>query len=437
MFSDSFNETVGRRYPVWRIIETLRRINATSSAVDLLQSVIQEACYLSGIEKASAILWDSDSGCYRLKATTHTAHDEEHAITLTRDEAFGRYLHDVMEVHEGIYLITEVAGRPGQEKILPLGIPLSMLVMPIPINGSVEGFLIFDNMTRRDAFEAEELRVLHMLREPFLSALIKIQMIEQLQSLNRDKSDFLHLVAHDIRNPVHAIMGCSEMLLLEESCRDPESLRSDLEIIHASARRIMQLVTELMDVAMLESTAHLAMEDTDLFALVRQCLESLRPAAERKGIRLAGPEPEHCPPIRFNPAAIRQVVENLLSNALKYTFDGGEVRVRIERCGAAIVVHVEDTGQGLSKEDLGYVFKAVRKLSARPTGQESSTGLGLVLVRRIVEKHGGRIWVESIQGKGSTFSFSLPLRPSPETATESGTPSFRASPLATGSCDRP
>jgi two-component system, sensor histidine kinase and response regulator len=105
------------------------------------------------------------------------------------------------------------------------------------------------------------------------------------------------------------------------------------------------------------------------------------------------------------------VMANLLSNAIKYSHPGGRVRIACEARPGEVVTHVKDTGQGLTPQDLEAIFKRFGKLSARPTGGESSTGLGLAIVKKIVELHGGRIWVESERGKGSTFSFSLPVAP--------------------------
>lgn len=414
MQSDPVQRPTGN-YPLWRVIETLRTINATSTTIDLLQYIIHEACFISGIEKATAILWDDESGCYRLKATTHLVHEHERDIVLTRDEAFARYLSDVEPLYDGIYLIQEVGGRAAEDKIKFLGIPRSMIAMPIPMDGEIEGFLIFDNMTADDAFQPEELHVLHLLREPFISALIKIKIIDQLQRMNRRKSDFLQLVAHDIRNPLQAIIGYSDMHLQDSREIESDKVRKDLSIIHAAATRIMHLVARLLDIALIDAKIDFRMDPDDLFQVIDDSIDAMAVVALRKTISIARPERVDLPLIHFNRPAIHQVLENLLSNAIKYTPKGGEVRISIEPRPHEIVTHVIDNGQGLTVEDLQYVFRHIKRLSARPTANESSVGLGLVLVKKIIDKHRGRIWVESTKGKGSRFSFALPvpLNPTP------------------------
>ena len=126
-------------------------------------------------------------------------------------------------------------------------------------------------------------------------------------------------------------------------------------------------------------------------------------------IRLVLDEPAELPSVLVDQRMIKEVIDNLVSNAIKYTSPGGEVRVSCERFDGELVTHVRDTGQGLTEDDMKNVFRTFKRLSAKPTGGETSTGLGLAIVKKIVEVHGGRVWVESAEGVGSTFSFSLPV----------------------------
>ncbi len=408
MPSDDIRSETGR-YPLWRVIETLRTINATSTTLDLLQYVINEACFISGIEKATALLWEDESGCYRLKATTHLSHESERDIILTRDEAHQRYLDDVRPLYDGIYIIDNVNGRAAEEKIKSYGLPKSMVVMPIPVEGEIDGFLVFDNMTTSNAIRSDDLQILHLLREPFISALIKIKMIDQLQRVIQRKSDFLQLVAHDIRNPLQAILGYADMLLHDNRTGHLPRFRKDISIIHAAGKRIMDLVSRLLEIAMVDSQTDFRLVPDDLFQVIEECVDSMAILATQKNITITAPERISLPLIQLNRPALHQVLENLLSNAIKYTSPGGAVSVFVELRPSEVVVHVEDTGLGLSAEDLRYVFRQIKKLSSKPTANESSVGLGLVLVKKILDRHRGRIWVESEKGKGSRFSFALPL----------------------------
>jgi signal transduction histidine kinase len=173
----------------------------------------------------------------------------------------------------------------------------------------------------------------------------------------------------------------------------------------------MEQLERLLDLAVIESgDRELELEETDLCELAAECIEHSRDAALAKDIPLSLDAPERETVwVQADATGLRQVFNNLVSNALKYTHPGGKVWVSCGREDGNAVVHVRDTGQGLGPDDLAQAFRSFRRLSARPTAGEPSNGLGLAIAKGIIDVHGGRIWVKSQKGKGSTFSFSLPL----------------------------
>ncbi|MGC9400221.1 MAG: ATP-binding protein [Anaerolineae bacterium] len=232
----------------------------------------------------------------------------------------------------------------------------------------------------------------------------------QLKRLNEEKNRMLGMAAHDLRNPLHVIFSFSEFLLDEiGEALDPD-LREMLSTIHRSSAFMTHLVNDLLDVAKIESgKLELHRCPTDLVALVERNVGLNRLIAAGKEITLRL-STEPLPPMSLDPEKIEQVLNNLLSNAIKYSHPRTTVHVRLRREDDHALLAVEDEGQGIPAEELERLFRPFQRTSVQSTAGERSTGLGLVIVKRIVEKHGGKIWVESRVGVGSTFFVALPYR---------------------------
>lgn len=231
-----------------------------------------------------------------------------------------------------------------------------------------------------------------------------------LAKLNQQKNQFLGMAAHDLRNPLVAIMAYADFLLEEGNEIGAERL-SFLNIIKESSRYMLSLLEELLDIAKIESgKLQLNLTTVSLYELVRKSVDLNRRIAERKGITIQLFSREHIPETSLDPLKIEQVINNLISNAIKYSHEGTTVEVSIFRAGDFATVAVKDQGIGIAAADLTRIFQPFTKLKHAGTAGESSTGLGLAIVQRIVVGHGGRIWVESKEGNGSTFYFTVPLR---------------------------
>jgi PAS domain S-box-containing protein len=233
----------------------------------------------------------------------------------------------------------------------------------------------------------------------------------QLVELNDVKNQLLGMAAHDLRNPLSVVSTASSFLLDDAGRLLPEAKRTDfLRRINSSSEFMLHMIDDLLDVAKIEAgKLDLEFEDGDLCVLIDENLTMNRMLAEKKGIRLDFVPERSLPPFRFDRGKVEQVLNNLISNALKFSVPGTAVAVQASRVNGNVVVSVRDHGQGIPAEELDKLFKPFSKTSARGTAGEKSTGLGLAICRKIVEGHHGRIWAESEVGKGSVFSFSLPL----------------------------
>jgi CheY-like chemotaxis protein/nitrogen-specific signal transduction histidine kinase len=238
---------------------------------------------------------------------------------------------------------------------------------------------------------------------------------ERAEEANRIKDEFLATVSHELRTPLNAIVGWAHMLD-GEKVNDPEFVRRGLEVIRRNARSQTKIVEEILDVSrIISGKLRLEMASVDLTTVVREALEAVRPAAAARKIeivlRSAGPCPAH-----GDAARLQQVAWNLLSNAVKFSPDTGNVEVSVAAKEDGITLIVSDQGEGITADLLPYVFERFRQGDSSTTRAHGGLGLGLAIVRHIVELHGGRVTAASEgKKKGATFAVTLP----PASATTS------------------
>ena len=232
----------------------------------------------------------------------------------------------------------------------------------------------------------------------------------QLEAASRHKSEFLANMSHELRTPLNAVIGFSEVLA-EKMFGDLNDKQAEyLQDILESGRHLLSLINDILDLSKIEAgRMELEAADFDLPSAIENALILVRERASRHGIALASTVDEHLGLIRGDERKVKQVLLNLLSNALKFTPEGGRVDVRAALSEGQAEVSVADTGVGIAPEDQAAVFEEFRQVGTADKKVEG-TGLGLTLAKKFVELHGGRIWVESEPGRGSTFTFTLPLR---------------------------
>lgn len=235
---------------------------------------------------------------------------------------------------------------------------------------------------------------------------------EQLQELDRAKSHFFANVSHEFRTPLTLILG--PLRDIGEGRRGvlPAWVQEQIEPMTRNAQRLLRLVNQVLDLAKLESHAlTLALEPRDLAELARAATLSFTPLAERRGVALRLLAPTHPLPVEVDVEQIEKVLLNLLSNAFKFTESGGAVEVSLRAEAGKAVLAVRDTGIGIAAEQLPHVFERFFQADSSATRRHEGTGIGLSLVRELVELHGGSVSAESELGVGSTFTVRLPLSP--------------------------
>ncbi len=233
----------------------------------------------------------------------------------------------------------------------------------------------------------------------------------QLEVANQHKSAFLASMSHELRTPLNAIIGFSEVLLAKFFGEVNAKQEDYLNDIHTSGRHLLALINDVLDLSKVEAgRMELELSEFDAPSALADAMTLIRERAMKHGIALGLDVAPGIATIHADERKFKQILLNLLSNAVKFTPDGGRVDVVAKRDDGELVVAVRDTGIGIAPEDQQAVFEEFRQVGAHYTSKAEGTGLGLALTRRFVELHGGRIWLESEPGKGSTFFFSLPDR---------------------------
>jgi signal transduction histidine kinase/ActR/RegA family two-component response regulator len=280
-------------------------------------------------------------------------------------------------------------------------------ISPLSHEGRVIGTLtIIEDVTERVAREAE-LQAQIEARSRLLSS-EKLARSEA-ERANRLKDEFLATISHELRNPLNAIMGWAHMLRLGK-LTDVNAERA-VETIYRNAKSQAQLVADLLDVSrIISGKLRLDVRTVDLIYIINAAIDSIRPAAEAKGIRLQMMLDPAAGPIAGDADRLQQIVWNLLTNAVKFTPKGGRIQVKVQRVNSHVEIEVSDSGVGINKEFLPYVFDRFRQADASTTRIHGGLGLGLSIVRQLVDLHGGSVSVHSEgEGKGTTFTITLPF----------------------------
>jgi two-component system phosphate regulon sensor histidine kinase PhoR len=254
--------------------------------------------------------------------------------------------------------------------------------------------------------------VVRARRSPVAGIWLVMEDVSELRRLQRIRAEFIDNLSHELRTPLTTVSLLAETLVREADQAGeaiPPRMRDRIGKIEVETDHLVQMVEELLDLSRIESGGPLLMlDEVDLGRLTVASVERLRLFAERQGVDLRTEVPESVPAVRGNEDRLGQVLVNLLHNAVKFSPDGGDVVVRVAVTAEDVIVSVQDHGVGVPKADQARVFERFYKADkARRRG--GGTGLGLAIARHVVEAHGGRIRLESEEGRGSTFSFALPI----------------------------
>jgi signal transduction histidine kinase len=362
-------------------------------------------------EQNFAIL--AGSGCYRQLAGASPGQPLDEQIRALVRQAFERRRHEFDDWRSVLYVQT----GSGREIVVLLEAPKRLSetdrtlveVFCSRLSSAFDNVILYEQLQEANA-RLEE-RVVQRTHELTMANERLAAQEEQLRHANKFKNDILGIVAHDLKNPLGVILGRTEMLsdLLAMEPPQIDAARTQIEHVRLSAKRLTAMVDTLIADAMNDALdIHLRPQPLNLAALVDETVLANRPLADRKGQTIQVTKPDVVPATGDH-ERLREAVDNLVSNAIKYSPPGAGIDISLERRNGEASIKVRDRGAGLSPEDLSRLFGRFQRLSAKPTGGETSTGLGLSIAKRIVELHGGTIRASSDgPGAGATFEIVLP-----------------------------
>ena len=233
---------------------------------------------------------------------------------------------------------------------------------------------------------------------------------EELTSLNATKDKFFSIIAHDLKSPFNSIIGFSSLLSRQISEKDYEGIKKYATIIQESSQQALDLLVNLLEWSRSQTGKMVfTPEEVDVAFLISQSVGVLIGAAQQKQIAVHKQMPANLV-VRADNAMVNTILRNLISNAIKFTNPGGSIVISAERKAEELLISVADNGVGINQVSINKLFRIEETYSTLGTQKEKGSGLGLLLCKEFVEKHGGRIWVESEVGKGSTFLFTIPLK---------------------------
>ena len=305
-------------------------------------------------------------------------------------------------LHGYLIAMPAVSGEHGYSQMQQ-----AVRISPLTHGSRVIGTLtIIEDVTERVAREAE-LQAQIEDRSRLLSSEKLAR--NEAERANRLKDEFLATISHELRNPLNAILGWAHMMRLGKLT--PANVERAVETIYRNAKSQAQLVADLLDVSrIISGKLRLDVRTVDLLNIVNAAIDSIRPAVDAKGIRLQTILDPAAGPISGDADRLQQIVWNLLTNAVKFTPKGGRIQVRVQRVDSQVEIVVSDSGVGISKEFLPYVFDRFRQADASTTRIHGGLGLGLSIVHQLVDLHGGSVSVQSEgEGKGATFTIHLPF----------------------------
>jgi len=306
--------------------------------------------------------------------------------------------------------------RPPYSTIAALRLK-AFLVSPMIARGRTVGVLSADNRIGRAPIPAHTVDLLHTFAAQAAVAVENARLFQEIQEkgqqlelASKHKSQFLANMSHELRTPMNAVLGYTDLILDDIFGEVPAPIRETLERVKTNGQHLLALINDVLDLSKMEAgQLTLSLGDYAMGEIVHAVVSAVESLAAGKKLALKAIVPADLPPGRGDERRLTQVLLNLAGNAIKFT-DAGEVSIEAQATDGAFLVSVSDTGPGISEGDQLKIFEEFQQADSSSTRTKGGSGLGLSISRRIVELHGGRLWVESALGRGSTFHFTVPLR---------------------------
>ncbi len=400
-------------------LEALREVgeavNSSLEVENVLSTIAMHAVELSATDGGSIMEYAASERCFLVRSVYGTESDvvdRLRGIRIHLDETLvGRAAKERRPI--AVADIGAIELDPHLQILFDAGWR-SLVAVPLLREGQIVGSLVV-RRKHTGEFSEEALDLLETFASQSAMALINAQLYrelkqqsQELEVASRHKSEFLASMSHELRTPLNAVLGFSEVLLERMFGDINERQEEYLRDIHGSGRHLLELLNEILDLSKVEAgRMDMDYSTFELRPLLEDTVAMLRARAAIHDIALVVMVEEDIGPVHADELRLKQVILNLMTNAVKFTGDGGSVTLRAERTGSEVEITVSDSGIGVPEDDRERIFESFQQ-GGRGASREEGTGLGLTLSRRIVELLGGRMWLDSVVGEGSTFGFSIP-----------------------------
>jgi signal transduction histidine kinase len=417
-----FDEVQARTRELARSVEELRALGEVSQAVNstldvetVLTTIVAKAVQLSGTEAGAIYTFDPSREEFRLRAT-HGMDDAINAEIKNRYIQIGDTVVGVAATRREPVQIPDLHNNPSAalDVIVRAGFR-ALLVVPLLSTEGIVGALIV-RRKRPGEFPKSTVELLQTFADQSVLAIQHARLFYTLEEKSREleiaskhKSQFLANMSHELRTPLNAILGYTELMLDNVYGDMPDKMRGVLQRLGSNGRHLLDLINDVLDLSKIEAgRLVLALADYSLKTVVETVYTAVEPQAQEKKLAFKVDVAPNLPLGHGDERRLVQVLLNLVSNAIKFT-DSGEVAIKASNVNGSFEIAVRDTGPGISVGDQAKLFQLFQQADNSITRKKGGTGLGLAISKRIVEMHGGRIWMESVLGHGSTFAFRVPV----------------------------
>jgi GAF domain-containing protein/anti-sigma regulatory factor (Ser/Thr protein kinase) len=418
-----FNEVQARTEELAQSVEELRALGDVTQAVNstlnletVLSTIVAKAVQLSSTDSGVIYVFDELDQTFRVRATYGL---DEELIAALRDQELGvsdairestqnRQPQEITDIgDEPPTPVREIAMRAGFR---------ARLVVPLVDPDHVVGALVV-RRKQSGAFPRDTIQLLQTFAAHSVLAIQNARLFREIEEKSREleiaskhKSQFLANMSHELRTPLNAILGYAELMLDSIYGKPSEKMRAVLDRLQNNGRHLLGLINDVLDLSKIEAgQLTLSLNDYSLGDMVHGVVSAVEPLAAEKRLAFTAQVAPDLPSGHGDERRLSQVLLNLVGNAIKFT-DKGEVAIRASTTNGAFTVAVCDTGPGISAVDQTKIFEEFQQADSSITRKKGGTGLGLSIAKRIIEMHGGRLWVESEPGQGSTFYFTVPVR---------------------------
>jgi signal transduction histidine kinase len=397
--------------------EVSQAINTSLELNTVLSTIVSKAVELSSTDAGAIYVYDRGNGEFQLSATFGMSKELIVAIRHQhlREEHFQLDLESKKPATLQITDLRDATPSPINDIILRAGYR-ALLIVPLVGQEHVVGALVV-RRKQPGLFSPSNISLLETFATQSVLAIQNAKLFGEIEDKSRQieiasqhKSQFLANMSHELRTPLNAILGYTELMLDNVYGEPTEKMRGVLQRVNANGRHLLGLINAVLDLSKIEAgRLVLSLADYSMRDVVYGVFSAVEPLANEKHLRFKVGVPKDLPNGRGDEQRLTQVLMNLVGNAIKFT-DAGEIFVRASAMNGTYTVSVGDTGPGVAPSDIGKIFNEFQQADSSATKTKGGTGLGLSIAKRIVEMHGGKIWVESQLGQGSTFSFAVPIQ---------------------------